>query len=474
MWTERDQIQAYQFLRRRLVSALTAADANHPVSPSRRLVLGTLLGVGAAVLATAGFGVAGLVDPSGSADWHKTGQVIVEEGTGARFVLGGDGLLHPVLNYASARLLAGGDGDATVTVAAKALDSAPRGAMIGIAGAPDALPATAKLLPAGLTTCSTAAADRPAAAPVSTAILGDPRVGADRSLGGGGMLVQAANQEFLIAGGYRFAFADQAAVAALGYGDDAAVPVAATWLSTVPAARELALVPVPHAGAPGPTVGGAPTRVGQVLKVAHPLDSGDSYYLVRADGLEPVGATEATLVVAAPASGLGQSARVVTTTEAAVAGAHASSIAEGVGGAGYPAAIPPLAQYSGGTVTVCAIGDGENSADIVAGPDLPVAPGARPVPAGAATGLTADQVYVPPGGGALVYAEPAAGVKSGTVYLITDTGMKYPVDGADAVKALGYGGVTAHGLSTGLLGLLPTGPALDASAAGTVVAGTSG
>ena len=32
MWTERDQIQAYQFLRRRLVSALTVADANHPVA----------------------------------------------------------------------------------------------------------------------------------------------------------------------------------------------------------------------------------------------------------------------------------------------------------------------------------------------------------------------------------------------------------------------------------------------------------
>ena len=126
-------------------------------------------------------------------------------------------------------------------------------------------------------------------------------------------------------------------------------------------------------------------------------------------------------------------------------------------------------------MTVCAIGDGENSAEVVVGPDLPVASGAHPVPVGPGSGLTADQVYVPPGSGTLVYAEPAAGVRSGTVYLITDTGMKYPVDGADAVKALGYGAVTIHGLSTGLLGLLPTGPTLDASAAGTVVAGgTSG
>ena len=130
MWTQRDQIQAYQFLRRRLVSALVAADANHPVSPSRRLVLGTVLGLAVALLVTAVFGIIGLLNPSGGKDWLAGGKVIVEEGTGARFVLGADGVLHPVLNYASARLLAGGNGDATVSVSSENLGKAGRGAYL--------------------------------------------------------------------------------------------------------------------------------------------------------------------------------------------------------------------------------------------------------------------------------------------------------------------------------------------------------
>ena len=141
VWTQRDQIQAYQFLRRRLISALVAADSNHPTSPSRRLVLGTILGIAGAVLITAAFGVIGLLNPSGAADWQQGGQVILEQETGARYVLGQDGLLHPVLNYASARLLAGGNGSNTVTVSANTLGSASRGAMLGIPGAPDSLPA---------------------------------------------------------------------------------------------------------------------------------------------------------------------------------------------------------------------------------------------------------------------------------------------------------------------------------------------
>ena len=54
VWTERDQIQAYQFLRRRLVSALVTSDPNHPTSPHRRLVMGTVLGAVATMLTAAG------------------------------------------------------------------------------------------------------------------------------------------------------------------------------------------------------------------------------------------------------------------------------------------------------------------------------------------------------------------------------------------------------------------------------------
>jgi hypothetical protein len=63
MWTARDQVQAYEFLRRRHVSAFVTGDANHPVSPSRRLVLGYLVGATVMVLVVAGFAIYGVLRP---------------------------------------------------------------------------------------------------------------------------------------------------------------------------------------------------------------------------------------------------------------------------------------------------------------------------------------------------------------------------------------------------------------------------
>jgi hypothetical protein len=63
MWTARDQVQAYAFLRRRHVTALVTGNANHPVSPSRRLVLGYVVGTTVMVLVVAGFAVFGVLRP---------------------------------------------------------------------------------------------------------------------------------------------------------------------------------------------------------------------------------------------------------------------------------------------------------------------------------------------------------------------------------------------------------------------------
>lgn len=61
MWTVRDQIQGYQFLRRRAVSALLAGDANNPVPPTRRLLLSYALGLAVTFLVVAAFGVFSLM-----------------------------------------------------------------------------------------------------------------------------------------------------------------------------------------------------------------------------------------------------------------------------------------------------------------------------------------------------------------------------------------------------------------------------
>ena len=70
MWSQRDQLQAYQFLRRRLVSALQTGDANHPVSPSRRLIVSGAIGVAASVLIAAVFLIIGVLRPGSNQDWR--------------------------------------------------------------------------------------------------------------------------------------------------------------------------------------------------------------------------------------------------------------------------------------------------------------------------------------------------------------------------------------------------------------------
>jgi type VII secretion protein EccB len=464
VWTQRDQIQAYQFLRRRLVSALVAGDANHPTSPSRRLVLGTILGIGAAVLTTAVFGIIGLLNPSGSGDWRQGGQVIVEQGNGARYVLGQDGLLHPVLNYASARLLAGGNANQTVTVSADTLRGASRGAMLGIPGAPDSLPAADALSDSTFTSCTRTPPDLPAAAPpVSTVILGSAGP-AGRVLGAGqALLVSAAGGDsFLVADGRRYRLAGQAPVAALGYEDVPVRRVSAAWLDTVPAGPDLGLVDVPGAGDQGPVVGGVATRVGQVL------GDGD-YYLVESDGVSPIGATEARLVLgdsADAAAYSGGRAGVVTLPVSALDAAPRSRRADP--GAGYPIAVPVPAAVVSGAV-LCSVSGG-GSARILTADRLPLPSGGRAVQVDVRTDArVADEVYVPPGTGVLVRERVGSGAAVGGLYLITDAGLKYPVPGQAAAAALGYSGAPAVPVSGAVLGLLSTGPSLDPVAAQRVV-----
>jgi type VII secretion protein EccB len=469
VWTQRDQIQAYQFLRRRLVSALVTADANHPTSPSRRLVLGTVVGVAAAVLTAAVFGVIGLLDPSGAADWQQGGQVIVEKETGARYILGQDGLLHPVLNYASARLLAGGNANTTVTVPASQLSAASRGAMLGIPGAPDSLPASSAVADPSFATCTRTPPDLPAATePTSTLVVGaNDRTGQVLAPGRGVLVSLPSGGLFLLTEGHRFKVVDQASAAALGYEGEPSVPVSDNWLDTVPAGRDLGLITVPDSGDNGPTVGGTRTRVGQVL-------SDGGFYLVHADGLTPISQTEANLVLdnaanaAAYSDGRPAPVRVpVSAVDGAPRSASVGTAAAATtsDAADYPRTLPIVTPAASGVV-LCALGDGQDSAEIVAERSLPLPQGGKVMPVSVRTDdRVADEVYVPPGSGALVREELGAGAGIGTLYLVTDAGMKYPVPTPDAQAALGYAGMSAHQVSGTLLALLPTGPTLDPTAA---------
>jgi len=61
---------------------------------------------------------------------------------------------------------------------------------------------------------------------------------------------------------------------------------------------------------------------------------------------------------------------------------------------------------------------------------------------------------------------PNPGVTRGTLFLQTDDAVRYPIDSANAARALGYGDATVTGLPPGFLELLPIGPTLSRTAAG--------
>jgi hypothetical protein len=99
--SRRDQAQAYGFVTRRLSAAVIGADPDGTDQPMRRLGRAAFLGVMVAVLAVAGVTVYGYVRPGHDTDWQRGGVLIVERDTSTRYLYS-DGVLHPVLNYASA------------------------------------------------------------------------------------------------------------------------------------------------------------------------------------------------------------------------------------------------------------------------------------------------------------------------------------------------------------------------------------
>jgi hypothetical protein len=132
---------------------------------------------------------------------------------------------------------------------------------------------------------------------------------------------------------------------------------------------------------------------------------------------------------------------------------------------GYPTALPTLlSQDPSAPPTLCArYNGGQRGQDDVEVRVLDKTPGVL------TRSDTSSRVDVPAGRGALVRALPAAGVTTGTVYVVTDQGLRYPV-GSDAdLRALGYADVEPVTIPTTFLQLIPLGATMSAALAGTAV-----
>jgi type VII secretion protein EccB len=459
MTSRRDQVQAYRFLTRRIVSAMLDGEPETNELPMRRFAFAMIGGLVVGALVFAGFAVYGLVRPGGGKPAAKT--ILVERETGAKYLYI-EGRLHPVLNWASARLILGESRPAVRTMARSSLREVPRGRPVGIPDAPDALPDKKELVGLPWSVCS---APRSAGSLTlgSYVLIGHTPPGGSAVAAEAGLLVRAGQQRYLLWSHHRLRVPDNATLAALGWASVPPLPVAGALLNALPAGPDLVAPRIAGDGDPAPEeVDGETVAIGELFRAA------DQLYVMVAGGLAPVGALASRLLTA--------SGRQVNEISVWEAGRLLVGAGAGAEPPGYPPAMPRLRDGEGVAAVCAAYRDpGAADAPVVvetyarAGAELTV-PADQP-PAGAGTDgvATADRAVLPGGRAALVRAQPVPGsAATGTVYLVTDQGLKYAIPQQDSEKviaSLGYAGVTPVPVPTALLALVPTSVALDPRAA---------
>ena len=444
-----DNLQAHRFMNRRVRAALLEGDAESNSRPLGRLGAGTYAGILVTIALLAVVGIIGVVNPGGSTAWREPGAFIVEEETGARYVFL-DGALHPVLNYSSAKLLLG-DRLHVVTVSVRSLESAPHGPEIGIPKAPDSLPDAAHIVGTDWSACAVGnAADgepfRTAMFP-GIAAAGEP-IGTDA----GHLVRTGGGRTYLIWSGHAYEIPNQW-LAAVGYTAADALPVGDDFIATLPAGQVIAPPTLGGIGRPGPALPGSvdPVTVGSIF-----ADRVNAYYVMTQDGLATLTPLQAGLLLAdnrLTAAYGGSNPSPLPINQAQVTEATLVPLPDPGLGERAPTSAPELASLPPGDQQICIRYTLQQAPDIVIGPADP--------DEFTAAGL----VQLPTGSGALVAARPNPDSPGTTVYLVTDTGIRYPVAGQRTLEQLGLAGVSVAQLPAALVGLLPLGPLLDPAAA---------
>jgi type VII secretion protein EccB len=482
--TRRDQVQAYRFAQTRVQSALLNGQPDRTDVPMRRQRIAGFVGVMAAVLIAAGFGIYGLLRPGGRQGWRAENTLVVERETGARYIYDPrDQALHPVLNYASARLILNADKVTVRQFSQSSLADAPRGAPRGLPGLPDAFPGPSGMLRGPWLVCSGPAGDAGTGLVVS---VGAAPTGQRLDHGHALLVSLPDRRRFLIWNDTRMEVTQPSALPALGLENVTPTPVTTTWVNSILPGPDLGSPPLPGLGTVTRyLVAGAPAKVGQVQKVDADGGVPVRYYVALTDGLAPIPDTTALLLLGNPALraayGPGQSVAALTRARADIGAAPLS--ATRLTPDGFPDTVPQALQQAGNAAdgdaqTACAAyadTGGRTTGTTVyvgrqAGATLSgMAAAGSTGPAGASVGQ-GPRVLLPPGRAAVIRMLPHPGQPSDAMFLVTDAGVKFPIPGRDALRVLGLGSVDPVPVPNGIADLIATGPALDPARANVDVA----
>jgi type VII secretion protein EccB len=448
------QVSGHRFLIRRIECALLHRDVGTVNQSLRTHTASLALGCLLASVALLGCGMAAWLRPQVALD---RAQIVMGRESGALFVRVGD-TWHPVLNLASARLIAATDANPQ-PVPDSALGRTKRGPLLGISGAPQLLGRPLTGDEAAWTIC-----DRDGNA-ATTIVIGRTdessvhRLAPDRA-----SLVAAGSGSpaYLLYDGRRAVvdLADAAVVRALRLEDRVPHIVSQALLSVVPEAPAITAPRIRGAG--GAASGLLGFTVGSVLRIIR--GDGDEYYVVLTAGVQRIGHVAADLLR------FSDSQRTANAIPVAPDVIRAAAVANTLPVSAFPDRAPALADGGDTYCATWAPGRSDGVAVLV-GTGLPVPAGQPPVTLAQADGAgpALDGVYLPPGRSAYVRDNGRVGVR----YLVTDTGVRFAIHGDEAAHDLGLPAV-ALPAPWPMLAALPAGPELSRANASVARDGVAG
>lgn len=449
--TTRLHVSGYRFLLRRIECALLGKDirgVNEPIrAPMQSLMAGAVL----AIIMLAGCVVLAMIRPQPAL---ANTPIVMGKQSGALYVRIGE-TLHPVLNLASARLIARTNADPQ-PVAESELSHSKRGPLLGIPGAPQFLG-----MPLGEDELRWTVCDSGGDAPGTTVVIGPADGSRSHPLESKqSVLVRpvSGGSTYLLYAGRRAVvnLKEPAVVHALGLDGQVPLAVSATLLNAVPEAPPITTPRIPNPGGRGPGVlPGFP--VGSVLRVARA--DGDEYYVVLSHGIQRIGRVVADLLRFTDSQGARTAIAVAPDLVRATPSVTDLPVTT------FPDQAPTPLDASRTTLCVGwrhAASGGVETTFSAGG--LPIPVGQEPVKLSQADGRgpAVDSVYLPPGHTAYVRgtALSAASPEAGTRYLIIDTGVRFAIHDDEAANDLGLPN-TAIPAPWPVLGKLPAGPELS-------------
>ncbi|AIJ20781.1 type VII secretion protein EccB [Amycolatopsis methanolica] len=499
--TTKSQVHAYQFVLRRMQSALVRRDSVMLHDPMRTHGRATIVGFILALLGVVGFVIFGLISPKPAVP--DSGNIVIGKESGAIYVVTGNPKqLVPTFNLASARLLLMSQQGQGGTAAASAVEPSvvpddqlkdiPRGRLTGIVDGPQLLPTTSQRVSDDWAVCDqlTIRSDLPnqlalqQATNATTVLAGVPDPG--RELGDNEAVLAVGDNDkpYLI---YRLernpnqpnantvrAELDPARAGvytALGLNPQNARRISIGLLNAIPQVTPFTPPTIPGKGSATQfqALDLAGLNVGDVFAVSF-SDGTRSSYVVLQNGIQRVSPAVADLIRFSGSSTAAPRPQELSPNTITSIRQIQSGDSDALKVDTMPNTIPTVLDPTQTPVTCLGwnvVNPGDPTTEdqhtaVYVGTQLPVPADAKLIQIGQPSpdGLKIDNFYMPPGRGAVIRsATSKQSFATGPISLVTDRGLRYGVPDANTANALGL--TDPRPAPDAIVRLLPTGASLN-------------